>query len=87
MSKKCKYYSTIHTSQFHTMSICNYYNEDPDICYCYGDADRCEMGVGEYAGVLEKLQPIYNRYKNSPDVVMPIELVEKIIEELKENDS
>ena len=86
MSKKCKYYSTIHTSQSHTMSICNYYNEDLDICYCYGDVDRCEMGVGEYAGVLEKLQPIYDRYKNSPDVIMPIELVEEIIEELKGDD-
>ena len=81
MSKKCKYYSTIHT-----MSICNYYNEDSDICYCYGDVDKCETGVGEYAWVLKKLQPIYNHYKNSPDVVMAIELVKEIIEELKEND-
>lgn len=69
------------------IGICNYYNEDSDICYCYGDADRCELGVGEYAGVLEKLQLIYNRYKNSPAVVIPIKLVEEIIEELKESDS
>lgn len=86
MNKKCKYYSTIYTSQFHIMSLCNYYNEDSDICYCYGDAGRCDLGVGEYAGVLEKLQPIYDRYKNSPDVVIPIELVEEIIKELKEDD-
>lgn len=86
MSKKCKYYNVAHTSQFHTISVCNYYNEGPYICNSCGDIDRCEIGVGEYAGVLEKLQPIYNRYKNSPDVVMPIELVEEIIEELKEDD-
>lgn len=59
MSKKCKYYNTIHTPQFYTMGLCNYYNEDPDICYYYGDADRCDYDVGEYVGVLEKLQPIY----------------------------
>lgn len=88
MSKKCKYYNTIHTPQFYTMGLCNYYNEDPDICYYYGDADRCDYDVGEYVGVLEKLQPIYDRYKNSSDVVIPIKLVEEIIKELlKEDDS
>lgn len=87
MNKKCKYYNTIYTSQFHTMGICNYYNEDPDTCCCYGDIRSCDLGVGEYAGVLERLQSIYDRYKNSPDAIIPIELVEEIIKELKEDDS
>lgn len=83
MGKKCKYCSTMSTGS-HTAYLCSY---DDDFCYCYGKADECEIGVGEYAGVLEELQPIYTQYKNSPTVVIPTDLVERIIEELKESDS
>ena len=88
MSKKCKFFKEIHRPPY-IMSTCE--ANDEELCKCFGDTNKCDnpdiLNENTVRSVLLELIVYLNRHQNAHRVCIPVELAERIIKELQENDN
>ena len=88
MNKKCKYYKEIHRDPY-IMSTCEYNNGE--LCDCFGNINKCDKPTvlegNVIRSVLLELIAYINRPQNAHRVCIPVELAQRIVKELQENEN
>ena len=87
MKQKCNYFKEIHRAPY-IMSTCE--ANDGELCNCFGNTNKCDrpevLEGNVVRSVLPELRSYFNRSQKAHRVCIPVELVEEIIKELKEDD-
>lgn len=83
--KKCKYYKEIHRDPY-IMSTC-----ECELCECFGNIDKCDKPMVLEGNVIRSVLPeliaYLNRPQNAHRVCIPVELAQRIVKELQENEN